>query len=734
LEAVKSIGTSLNRGLLDASRTHIGCRAQGTWSEHLQLLDEKPDVDRDGDHEVEEGSRNQPTNVLCQYPWLSWLCPAALCIVLFVQLFFSGRQLSQTADEATHLYSGYRYLKCGDFTVSPEHPPFAKAIAAAPLLALNFTTDCEPFQGDDLRQSFASLSWLYSQNWRTALTTSRTAISVFAIGLCLLVWIAALRMFGFSTAVVAGLLLIFEPNVLAYGGLVLTDVPVACMLLFAVLGFHEWIRHRTVPLLLLTAFAVGLTLLTKHSGVVVVPILGALAITAAFTEVEGDRPTWQLALRNLLSVALICTVAVGIVWVGYGMRFAAHSGAQGAPPTPSATTATGRLLFGFETLHLLPQAYVEGLSAALALASPDSVAFVAGKIYLRAPWFSTPFNFLIRNTAAMLVMTVLSVGGAASAFRKRRSEYLFLLVPATVYLAVCIHASANVSIRYLLPLFPFLLIAVAAGCVELASRLRWVRYALPCLIVLHAASSLHAYPNYLSYANDLWGGPAQAFRYLPNLDLGQSYLEAKTYLEKHRPQNCWLIAGWQWDPKLYDVPCQTFGLYLPHEIPSRIRGTVIVSSTLFNDVRLAEGGIAATFRNTTPIDHIGGSALLVYQGDFDTTIDAAAGESGVAMRAFSAGQSSVALDHAQRAVELAPASPLTHANLCFLLAPDHIDSALKECSTAQTLLLGDPLLPEHTRKQYLETLQSSIAVLKSKYRIVYGHDPESLPSAATPRQ
>jgi hypothetical protein len=195
-----------------------------------------------------------------------------------------------------------------------------------------------------------------------------------------------------------------------------------------------------------------------------------------------------------------------------------------------------------------------------------------------------------------------------------------------------------------------------------------------------------------------------------------------------------LIAGWQWDPKLYDVPCQTFGLYLPHEIPSRIRGTVIVSSTLFNDVRLAEGGIAATFRNTTPIDHIGGSALLVYQGDFDTTIDAAAGESGVAMRAFSAGQSSVALDHAQRAVELAPASPLTHANLCFLLAPDHIDSALKECSTAQTLLLGDPLLPEHTRKQYLETLQSSIAVLKSKYRIVYGHDPESLPSAATPRQ
>jgi 4-amino-4-deoxy-L-arabinose transferase-like glycosyltransferase len=686
------------------------------------------------DCEVVVASRDQPPNVLYECPWLSWLIPAALCIVMFGQLFFSGRQLSQTADEATHLYAGYRCLKCGDFTVSPEHPPFAKVIAAAPLLALNFKADCEPFKGDALQQAFASLTWLYSQNWPAALTSSRIAMSVFAVGLCLLVWIAALRMFGFSTAIVAGLLLIFEPNVLAYGALVLTDVPVTCMLLFAVFGFHQWIRHSTVPLLLLTAFATGLTLLTKHSGVVVVPILGALAITAAFAQAEGNRPTWQLAVRNLLSAALICSLAVGIVWLGYGMRFAAHSGAQIPPQRSFAPNAAGRLLFELETHHLLPQAYVEGVSAALALSSPGSVAFVAGKVYLRAPWFSTPFTFLIRNTTAMLAMIVLSVVGAASVFRKRRCEYLFLLVPMTVYLAVCIHAGSNVSIRYLLPLFPFLLIAVAAGCVELASNVRWVRYALPCLIALHAASSLRACPNYLSYANDLWGGPSQAFRYLPGLDLGQSYLQARTYLEKHPAQNCWLIAGWQWDPTLYDVPCQTFGLYLPHEIPSRVRGTVIVSSTLLTDVRLAEGSIAAPFRNATPTGHIGGSALLVYEGEFDTTVDAAAGESGVANREFSAGHASIAIEHAQRAVELAPASPLTHGSLCFLLAPTRVDSALKECSAAQSLLLQDPLLSERTRKQYLEILQSSIAALRSEYRIVYGYEPESLPSAASPRR
>ena len=164
------------------------------------------------------------------------------------------------------------------------------------------------------------------------------AVSVFAVGLCLLVWITARRMFGLTTAIVASLLLIFEPNVLAYGSLVLTDVPVTCMLLFAVLGFYLWVRHRTVLFFLLTALATGLTLLSKDSGVVVVPILGALAITDALTQPEGDRPKWQLTLRNLLAVALISVLAVGILWAGYGMRFAAY---PAGAATPGATTSCG---------------------------------------------------------------------------------------------------------------------------------------------------------------------------------------------------------------------------------------------------------------------------------------------------------------------------------------------------------------------------------------------------------
>ena len=62
--------------------------------------------------------------------------------------------------------------------------------------------------------------------------------------------------------------------------------------------------------------------------------------------------------------------------------------------------------------------------------------------------------------------------------------------------------------------------------------MRWVSYALPCLILLHAASSLHAYPSYLSYANEFWGGPTQAYKYEPAIDWGQAYPQAKDYQNK----------------------------------------------------------------------------------------------------------------------------------------------------------------------------------------------------------
>jgi hypothetical protein len=93
------------------------------------------------------GLSDLETAISRKYPRLEWLIPLLFCAIMLAQVILSGRQLSQTADEATHLYAGYRYLKCSDLTVSPEHPPLAKVVAATPLLLMNVSVDCRASPG-----------------------------------------------------------------------------------------------------------------------------------------------------------------------------------------------------------------------------------------------------------------------------------------------------------------------------------------------------------------------------------------------------------------------------------------------------------------------------------------------------------------------------------------------------------------------------------------------------------
>jgi len=660
------------------------------------------------------------TTVEEKYPHLEWLVPLLLCTILWAQLLLTGRQLSQTADEATHLYSGYRYLKCGDLTISPEHPPFAKAIAASVMLAMKTPVDCGATSENGLNQAFASAKWFYMNDWPKILPRARAAISVFTVGLCLLVWILARRLFGFATAVAACLIILFEPNVLAFGSLVMTDVPVTCMLLLAVLGFYLWAEHRQASFLVLTGVAVGLALLTKISGVAVVPILGVLGIVDAFTS-EDKAQRWQRLFRNLAACALIYGFAFAIVWAVYGTGVSGLSGETDLPPAAAAAiSGSVRVMLLMQKCHLLPPAYVRAVAIALMIPGSGSVAFVAGKVYPHAPWFATLFNFVIRNTASMLVMLLAATGGMLLAPRNSFRERLFVLIPPALYLAMCVYAGSNLGMRYLVPVLPFLVILVAHGCLELTRRVSWFKYALVFLIVAHAASSLWTYPNYLSYANELWGGPKAAYKYLPWVDIGQAYPEARAYLQQHPSENCWMITGWQWDPAVYGVPCKTTGLYLSNTIPARVRGRVIVSSTLVDDVRLPEGTIATAFKGTRPVDSIGGSALLVYEGDFDTRANASIGERNLAAAASIAGQTPAALEHEEKAVRLAPGSPIAHADLCSVLARDRVDLALQECTTARNLLAADPLSEEEGRQRYLHEIDAGLTSLHKRYKLIYG--------------
>ncbi len=58
------------------------------------------------------------------------------------------------------------------------------------------------------------------------------------------------------------------------------------------------------------------------------------------------------------------------------------------------------------------------------------------------------------------------------------------------------------------------------------------------LVACHASSSLRAFPNYLSYANEAWGGPANTYKYLTdsNVDWGQQLKTVHAYLDQRHQE------------------------------------------------------------------------------------------------------------------------------------------------------------------------------------------------------
>src|SRR6266436_8708258 len=70
-------------------------------------------------------------------PRVSTIAAISFILIFCLQALLAVPRLSATSDEPLHLAAGYSYWQTRDFRMNPEHPPLAKLLAAAPLLALH---------------------------------------------------------------------------------------------------------------------------------------------------------------------------------------------------------------------------------------------------------------------------------------------------------------------------------------------------------------------------------------------------------------------------------------------------------------------------------------------------------------------------------------------------------------------------------------------------------------------
>ncbi len=596
-------------------------------------------------------------------------------------MLLSVRQESQTCDEAYNLFAGYEYLTAGDFSISPAHPPLSRDVGALPLLALRPIVP--PMPNGEAGDFRGGRVFVYANRAEQILFDTRAAMTVFPLLMALLIFLAAREMFGPEAAMVALALAAFEPNFLAHGPLLTNDVALATCLFAAAYAFWRYVQKPGPWRLGVCGIACGLTLVSKHSGLILFPILLLLALVElatapaarATTTANGlppatSQPAQRRALRLAMALAVIAAISFAVLWSFYDLRYADQPTGPGvAPMLASVGSIAHSRLMAFSIahaarFHLLPQAFLEGLVFLLATESRPTC--LLGTRYLHGVWFYFPTVLAIKCTLGFLLLLALALFARLARSRESRREALWMLVPAAVFLAATVTSNLNIGVRHVLPIFPFLIVWAAAGAWKLAKSSRAALVAVSALVLLHVASSLRAYPDYLPYSNELWGGPSQTYRVLTdsNVDWGQSLPAVKRYLAVSSSEPCWMAYFGTVDPAYFGIPCSQMPVETAiiwgrplREIPPTIEGTVLVSATEMSGQFWGPDNLNPyeQFRLARPTENLGGS-ILVYHGKFEVPLASALSRVTPALALSDRGEFDSALAELHAAEALAPQS------------------------------------------------------------------------------
>jgi len=449
-----------------------------------------------------------------QRTWLGRALPWALLILFALRGLAGMRADGTTADEPLHLGYGERGLTAGTFIRTD-----GTLNSKMPVSVLNA-----------LPETLANRSGTLS--WPQRLFLARLPSLLLGVLLGWLVWSWARALFGLRGGALALLLYTFCPNVLAHSHLVTTDISTALAMFAAAYALWRYLDRPGRGRLLVAVAAFGLAQLTKTTAAFLLPIF-ALILALRLTSRKDLLRAAGLLL--LLGVGALVMLNAGFLGEGTGTPLKGYTFVSGGFQKLAAIPVLRDLPLP------LPYAYVQGLD----MVSRDSRARYWS--YLRGRYSETGFRsyflwaFLVKVPVATQLLLLLALGLWASGRLRVPNADDFLLVPVVfLLLYFSFFFRLGIGVRYILPLFPFLFVftgRVAAFRPSSRLQARWQAALVGALTCWLAASSFSVHPQYISYFNEIAGGPANGWRWLldSNLDWGQDDDYVRNVWVPHSP-------------------------------------------------------------------------------------------------------------------------------------------------------------------------------------------------------
>ncbi len=587
------------------------------------------------------------------------LAPSIIALAVILSISSSWND-SVTVDEVPHIGAGYSYLTARDYRLNPEHPPLVKDLAAIPLLFQKIGKEklfSTRFWTDDINGQWEFGRFLIFNASKDAQTTTRMArlpVLIFYILSAIFIFKWTRKLYGKFAGFTALVIFVFSPTIIAHARLVTTDMAALFGVLISTYFFLRYLKSPVKKNFWMAGVFFGLALLTKFSVFLLAPYFLILAIIYGL-----------IAGKKIYSTFLIMIVGfILIVWPVYYFHTRNYPPERQKKDTVYLLGSFGKrnlvepVIWASDKPVLRSAAeYGLGLLMVTQRQAGGNTAYFWGEVSNRAWKKYFPVVYFIKEPLAWWALVLVAVTAISTRFKSPKSpvglgpllglkvskitywarnnftEFAMLLW-LVFYWALSIKGNLNIGVRHLLPTYPFAIILVSGRLSRLLQMAngKWqmgliklnLRFALCALLFAlfgwYIFENLRVWPHYLTYFNQVAGGPSGGHKIVvdSNLDWGQDLKRFSDWVKEMGIEKIdldyfgWADANWYLGDKFIWINSRTYRDIDDFKQKNTTGGWIAVSATYLMGSRGGENGDYGWLRREKPLTIIGNS-IFVYR-------------------------------------------------------------------------------------------------------------------------
>ena len=477
------------------------------------------------------------------------LAAAVLLVTMFLLAGGAALRESVTVDEYAHVGAGLSYWQRLDMRLNEEHPPLGKLLAALPLAIRGTRADYSSPAWQVCRDFFFAYGGQFVfgdavlgrwNDWRSTVLWARFPMLILTLVLGWVVYRYGERIGGPAGGLLCLAAYVTTPALLVFGPLVLTDLPVTLFSVIALWRMGDiWDTPSSRNALLFGA-AFAASLLSKFTGVLLLPIVGVLFLQTRFRPTAAEpidkvaRKQWRRERRQCIWRG--CWWAALMVYAVYFI-FSLRQ-----PDNALSVLGSGPWAWIVRRPLMPIWLFVRGFL--MMLATGLRPTFILGHAYSHGvPWYF-PVIFALKSTLgflALLAMTavgglLLRKSGVEIIPHEVRSHWRVLTVGFFVYLTICLLSQMDMSIRHFLMPITLLILMLAPlprMIRALPGRMVW-RTAMAAAAICSFVAVGMAYPYFLPFVNSLaFGHPHYQLMNDSNVSWNDALPEVEQFAREH---------------------------------------------------------------------------------------------------------------------------------------------------------------------------------------------------------